>query len=69
MVYAQNHNMYLCFVTAKGLFGSKIMSAGTVNFAYRVTRIIPESWSGIINFIFNRLLRWISPQQETTLKG
>lgn len=45
------------------------MSAGTGNFAYRVTRMIPESWAGIINFIFNRLVRWISPQQETNLKG
>ncbi len=45
------------------------MSAGTGNFAYRVTRMIPESRAGIINFVFNRLVRWISPQQETNLKG
>ncbi|MBM7312243.1 Cof-type HAD-IIB family hydrolase [Streptococcus suis] len=69
MEYAQTHHKDLSFGTAKGIFGSKIMSAGTGNFAYRVTRMIPESWAGIINFIFNRLVRWISPQQETNLKG
>lgn len=69
MEYAQTHHKDLSFGTAKGIFGSKIMSAGTGNFAYRVTRMIPESWAGIINFVFNRLVRWISPQQETNLKG
>lgn len=69
MEYAQTHHKDLSFGTAKGIFGSKIMSAGTGNFAYRVTRMIPESWAGIINFIFNRMVRWISPQQETNLKG
>ncbi|BBA91970.1 Cof-type HAD-IIB family hydrolase [Streptococcus ruminantium] len=67
--YAQLHRKELSFGTARGVFGSKIMSAGMGNFAYRVTRMIPESWATFVHFIFNRIVRWISPQQQNDLKN
>lgn len=65
--YAQENHKDLSFGTAKGVVGSRIMTAGTGNFAYRITRLIPESWAGAINFIFNRLVRWVRPQQQLGL--
>lgn len=67
--YAKVNHKDLSFGTAKGVFGSRIMSAGTGNLAYRITRMIPESWAGFVNFIFNRLIRLVRPQKETNLKG
>lgn len=66
--YAKVNHKDLSFGTAKGVFGSRIMSAGTGNLAYRITRMIPESWAGFVNFIFNRLIRLVRPQKETNLK-
>lgn len=69
IAYAQEHQRDLSFGTAKGVAGSGIMSMGTGNFAYRITRMIPDSWAGFITFIFNRLIRIIRPQRETDFKA
>lgn len=66
--YAQEEHKDLSFGTAKGVVGSGIMSMGTGNFAYRITRMIPQSWAGFINFVFNRLIRKIRPQKDIDLK-
>lgn len=66
--FAQKHHKDLSFGTAKGVAGSGIMNMGTSNFAYRLSRLIPDSWAGIINFVFNRVIRWISPQEQEDLK-
>lgn len=59
----------ISFGTAKGVVGSRIMSIGTGNFAYRISRMIPSSWASFINFIFNRLIRFIRPQRKGNLQG
>lgn len=66
--FAQQNHKDLSFGTAKGVVGSGIMSMGTGNLAYRITRMIPDSWAGVINFIFNRIIRWISPQEQEDLR-
>lgn len=66
--YAQEEHKDLSFGTAKGVVGSGIMSMGTGNFAYRITRMIPQSWAGFVNFVFNRLIRKIRPQKDLDLK-
>lgn len=67
--YAQLHRKDLSFGTAKGVFGSKVMKAGMGDLAYRVIRTIPESCTTLVHFIFNRIVRWISPQQQTNLRS
>lgn len=66
--FAQKYHKDLSFGTAKGVVGSGIMSMGTSNFTYRLTRLIPDSWAGIINFVFNRVIRWVSPQEQEDLR-
>lgn len=66
--YAQEEHKDLSFGTAKGVVGSGIMSMGTGNFAYRITRMIPQSWAGFVNFVFNRLIRKIRPQKDIDLR-
>ncbi len=65
--FAQKYHKDLSFGTAKGVVGSGIMSMGTSNFSYRLTRLIPDSWAGIINFVFNRVIRWVHPQEQADL--
>ncbi len=65
--FAQKYHKDLSFGTAKGVVGSGIMSMGTSNFTYRLTRLIPDSWAGIINFVFNRVIRWVHPQEQADL--
>lgn len=67
--FAQKYHKDLSFGTAKGVVGSGIMSMGTGHFAYRLTRMIPQSWAGFVNFVFNRLIRKIRPQKDLDLKG
>lgn len=69
MNYAQRHHKDLALGTAKGVFGSGIMSTGTGNFAYRVSRLIPDNFAGLVNFIFNRLVRLVRPQRQTNLRA
>lgn len=45
------------------------MNMGMGNFSYTISRKIPESWSGLINFIFNRLVRKLRPQKNTNLQA
>lgn len=65
--FAQKYHKDLSFGTAKGVVGSGIMSMGTSNFSYRLTRLIPDSWAGIVNFVFNRVIRWVHPQEQADL--
>lgn len=67
--YAQLHRKDLSFGTAKGVLGSKVMKAGMGDLAYRVIRTIPESCTTLVHFIFNRIVRLISPQQQTNLRS
>lgn len=67
IAYADKHRKDLSFGTSTGVAGSSIMNFGAGNFAYSVSRMIPESWAGMINFIFNRLIRWIRPQKSVDL--
>lgn len=67
--YARKKQKDLSLGTAKGVVGSRIMSMGTGHFAYRFTRMIPQSWAGFVNFIFNRLIRKLRPQKDLDLKG
>lgn len=69
MDYAQWNHKDLALGTAKGVFGSGIMSTGTGNFAYRVSRLIPDKFAGLVNFIFNRLVRFVRPQRPRNLRG
>ncbi len=68
MEYARAHKKDLSFGTAFGVAGSRIMSFGGGNLAYRLTRLIPPSWAGLVNFIFNRFIRKVSPQNEEQLQ-
>lgn len=68
MNYAQRYHKDLAIGTAKGVFGSGIMSTGTGNLAYRVSRLIPDKFAGLVNFIFNRLVRLARPQRQTNLR-
>lgn len=65
--FAQKYHKDLSFGTAKGVVGSGIMSMGTSNFSYRLTRLIPDSWAGIVNFVFNRVIRRVHPQEQADL--
>lgn len=66
--YAEEQNRDLSFGTAKGIAGSSIMSFGTGNFVYRLTRLVPSSWTGMINFMLNSVLRRLKPQKKTDFK-
>lgn len=67
--YAKEHKKDLSFGAATGVIGSGIMNFGSGNFAYRVTRLIPENWAGMVNFIFNRLIRLLSPQKSVNMRS
>ncbi len=69
IAYANQHQKDIALGTATDVIGSQIMSFGTGNFAYRLTRLIPSAWAGMINFIFNRLIRWFKPQRPVSLQG
>lgn len=62
--YAQETKKDIAFGTATGVVGSNLMSAGTGNLAYRIIRLIPDSWAGLITFLFNRVVRYIRPQNQ-----
>lgn len=66
--YARQENKDLSFGTASGVAGSGIMSFGGGHLAYRISRMIPESWAGLVNFIFNRLIRRLRPQKEANVE-
>ncbi len=66
--YAKKYKKDLSFGTAFGVAGSRIMSFGGGNLAYRLTRMIPASWAGLVNFIFNRFVRKVSPQDKEQLR-
>ncbi len=66
--YARQYKKDLSFGTAFGVAGSRIMSFGGGNLAYRLTRMVPASWAGFVNFIFNRFIRKVSPQNEEQLR-
>lgn len=68
MKYAQKYHKDLSFGTATGVMGSKIMSVGSGKMVYRLTRLIPSSWAGVVNFIFNRLVRQFHPQNQINLQ-
>lgn len=67
IAYAKHCRKDLSFGTATKTVGSRIMSAGSGHFAYRLTRLIPSSWAGMVNAILNRFLRQ-SPLQEDELE-
>lgn len=69
MDYARINHKDLALGTSKGVFGSRIMSTGTGNVAYRLSRLIPDRFAGLVNFIFNRLVRLVRPQRQTNLRG
>lgn len=69
ITYANRHRKDLSLGTATGVTGSQIMNFGSGNFAYRLTRMIPSSWASMVNFVFNRLVRWFKPQKSVDLQG
>lgn len=68
ITYANQHQKDLSLGTATGVTGSHIMTFGSGNLVYRLTRMIPTSWAGMVNFIFNRLIRWLKPQKSVDLQ-
>lgn len=66
--YANQHKKDLSLGTATGVTGSQLMNFGNGNIAYRLTRMFPASWAGMVNFIFNRLVRWFKPQNSVNLQ-
>lgn len=68
MDYAESHQKDLSFGMANGIAGSNIMSFGAGNLAYRISRIVPKSCAGVINFIFNRLIRRLRPQKKANFE-
>lgn len=69
LAYARKTHKDVSFGTAKGMVGSHIMSAGTSHVTYRLTRAVPASWSSMIDFILNRIVRLIRPQKEDRLQA
>lgn len=68
MDYARINHKDLALGTSKGVFGSRIMSTGTGNVAYRLSRLIPDRFAGLVNFILNRLVRFVRPQRPRNLR-
>ena len=66
--YADQHQRDLSFGTAAGVVGSGLMSFGNGNLAYKITKLIPNSWAGFVTFLFNQILRRISPQKSGNLQ-
>lgn len=69
LAYANQHHLDLSLGLAKGTTGSQIMTVGTGNIGYWLARLVPHSWAGLINFIFNRIIRTIRPQNREQLQS
>lgn len=65
--FAVTHRKEISFGTATGVAGSGIMSLGMGSLASRLVRLIPRSAAGFINFIFNRLVRRLHPQNKSEI--
>lgn len=64
LAYARDHQKDISFGTGTDIVGSSIMSFGSGNLAYRISRLIPESLAGLVNFLFNRVIRLLRPKKS-----
>lgn len=64
IAYAQHHKKDISFGTATDVVGSNIMSVGSSSIGYRISRLLPDSLAGMVNFLFNRVIRLLRPKKQ-----